>query len=611
MNGLKPRRHWTAPAFRLVAFLCGACVLALLVSGASTSPSPAAKVTLRVGWVESPDGINPFTSMTGSSQELYTLAYDTLTRFDAATLEPRPDLAESWSSSSGGKVWTFHLRKDVDWQDGVAFTADDVKFTYDYIIDNEMGMWTNFTTFIDEVRVVDSHTVRFVCSQPKANILAMPVPILPRHIWQKIDPKKAVVSRSVVSLPSVGTGPFRIVEFRQDKYARLVANDQYWRGRPRVGELIFSVYQNSDTMYQDLLGGYLQAAIELPHATYTRLTKNEDFLAIAANPYRATSTFGFNCYTGSASRGHPVLLDRRFRWALNFAIDKQRIADVAFDGLVEPATSILPARCYPDPDWHWTPSASELTTYDPDKARTLLDQAGYRDTDGDGVREYDGKPITLRLWAINSEASDQTAAKLIAGWLHDIGLKVEFQVLDEGALIARMWNYEGDTFAPDYDMFIWGWGGDIDPTFLLSVYTTGQIENWNDTNWSNADYDNLFLEQQSTLDLEARQKIVWRMQELLYRESPVIFTVDLRMISAYNTKDWAGWVRSPADTGAAIGTQYVIDSYLYVHPTTGATTSVGNARGIVTAAIVAGVVVVVGLVVWTVRSRRGHRVEVG
>ena len=608
MNGRRMRHRCAAGALGLVALLSVASLWLLPRADGSESPTPGGKVTLRVGWTESPDGVNPFTSQTGSSQEIYSLVYDYLTRWDAATLQIRPALATSWSTSQDGRVWTFKLREDVSWHDGQPFTAADVKFTFDYIIDNQMSNWLSYTTFIKNVRVVDSHTVRFECSRPKANMLALPVPILPQHIWQKIDPEKASASRGAAPLPTVGTGAFRVVEYKQDGYARLTANKQYWRGAPHIDELVFNVYQNVDTMYQELLSGALQAAIELPYATYKPLQGNKDFLVVAANPYRASATFGFNCYTGATSSGAPELRDQRFRWALNFAIDKQRIAEVAFNSLAEPASSILPAHYYRDPDWHWEPTASQRADYDPQEAGRLLDEAGYRDTDGDGVREYRGQPIKLRLWSISGAPQDQVTGKLIAGWLRDIGLQIQYEVLDEGALSDRMWNYEGDTFAPDYDMFIWGWGGDIDPNFLLSVYTTGQIEAWNDAAWSNREYDRLFIEQQSELDPAKRQAIIWHMQELMYRQSPVIFTVYQDMVSAYNTREWTGWVRSPAGSGPALGTQYIIDSYLNVRPVAQESGD-GGARGGLIAAVVGGAAVALVLAVWVVR-RRARSVEV-
>jgi ABC-type transport system substrate-binding protein len=155
----------------------------------TTPGATEANTILRVGWTTDPDSLNPFVGIETSSYEIFGLNYDYLTSWDAATLETRPGLAESWTSSEDGKVWTFKLREGVTWHDGEPFTADDVVFTFDYIMDNELGMFLSFTTSIEDVTAVDETTVEFTCSQPKANMLSLVIPILPEHVWSKIDPE--------------------------------------------------------------------------------------------------------------------------------------------------------------------------------------------------------------------------------------------------------------------------------------------------------------------------------------------------------------------------------------------------------------------------------------
>ncbi len=166
-----------------------------------------------------------------------------------------------------------------------------------------------------------------------------------------------------------------------------------------------------------------------------------------------------------------------------------------------------------------------------------------------------------------------------------------------------MWDYEGDAFAPDFDMFLWGWSGDIDPDFLLAAFTTGQIENWSDCNWSSAEYDDLYLQQQRAIDPAERQAIIHDMQELVYRESPEIFFAEPGVLTAWNTQDWEGWVRSPGETGPAIGCQYVLESYIKVQPAATAAADEGSST-LWIAAIVAAAAVVIAIVVVVVRRRR-------
>ena len=134
----------------------------------------------------------------------------------------------------------------------------------------------------------------------------------------------------------------------------------------------------------------------------------------------------------------------------------------------------------------WSPAPEETFGFDLDKAGQMLDAAGYKDADGDGVREHDGKPIELRLWARSDDVASQSTGKLVADWFTDIGLKITLQTLDSGTISDALYNYKGSTYAPDYDIYIWGWGEYVDPDYILNVFTSGQIEGWNDPIWSNA-----------------------------------------------------------------------------------------------------------------------------
>ena len=231
VDGRAGRRAVLAVVCCLLAGLAWGLITAFAASPATT---PAAMTVLRVGWTDDPETLNPFVGQTGTASEIYDLNYDFLTRYDPATLTLKPALATAWSHSRDGKTWTFSLRRGVTWQDGRPFTASDVVFTYDYVIDNDMAAFTSYTTFIKQVVAVNPYTVRFVCSRPKANMLALAVPILPAHIWSHVDPKAAANSYPN-SPPVIGTGPFQVVEYQPDRFVRLVANKRYWRGAPKSG----------------------------------------------------------------------------------------------------------------------------------------------------------------------------------------------------------------------------------------------------------------------------------------------------------------------------------------------------------------------------------------
>ncbi|RPI31026.1 MAG: ABC transporter substrate-binding protein, partial [Actinomycetota bacterium] len=233
---------------------------------------------------------------------------------------------------------------------------------------------------------------------------------------------------------------------------------------------------------------------------------------------------GFNCYDSDDSKGHPALRDPMFRQAFNWAMDLQKGVDLCWLGYTVPGTTIIPPDYYSDPDWHWEPPAEVKYTFDPEIAKQKLDEAGYPDSDGDGWREYEGEPIELGLIARVESAESQQLAKLIAGWFKDVGIKVNVEVMDEGALMDLQYEYTGDTFTPNYDMFLWGWYLDFDPGSMLSYFTADQIENWSDCNWTDPEYEELYKQQAVELDPTKRLEYVHRMQEILYEQTPYIVT---------------------------------------------------------------------------------------
>jgi ABC-type transport system substrate-binding protein len=420
------------------------------ISGAfatSSSPVPSTKVILRVGWTQEPDNLNPFIGYETSAYEVIHLNYDLMVGFKASDLSPAPELATSWTHSSDGKVWTFKIRQGVKWQDGLPFTAKDVAFTYNYIIKNQLSAWASYCTLIKKVTAPDDSTAVFYCSKPKANILATWVPIVPEHIWSKISPGAAENSFANKP-PIIGTGPFQCVEWKHGQYVRMVANKSYWKGAPKIDEVIFQNYQNHDTMAMDLKAGGIQAAWGLPDASFNNVAQTPGLTALAYGG-RYEDELGMNCYDNPDSLGNPVLRDPRFRQALNWAVDASKLVQVAYSGHALPGTSVIPADYYdPALDWHWEPPASLKYTFDLNKARAALDAAGYRDTNADGIRDYQGKPIVLRLFVRNEAVAQQKAAKLIASWFKRVGLEIDYSVMSTGAMSDRIYNMKGNTFAP-------------------------------------------------------------------------------------------------------------------------------------------------------------------
>ena len=616
-------RMWPVVALLALVALGG---LAYGLRGAlasSASPSATAgKIVLHVGWTQDPENLNPFVGYANADYEIWHLNYDMLVGYDT-DFNPKPELAAAdeklndWKHNADGTwSWTVRLRKDVQWQDGKPFSARDVAWTYNYIIDNQMGNMLSYVKGIKHVKVVDPYTVEFICDKYKANIGRLWIPILRADQFAGQNPKNADAFN--MKMPIIGTGPFQTVAWQPGKFTTMEANPNYWRGKPKVDEIIFATYQNADTMVSDLKAGKLQVIDSPPTATFNALKHNSEGWTAVAWYFRTWDYLSFNCWNGPASKGNPALRDVKFRQALNWAIDKPLICQQTYSGLAVPGSTIMPPGIWQPPlDYHYTPTPDIAYGFDIAKANQLLDAAGYRDTNGDGVREgKDGKPISLRLWARQANQATVTTAKLLSAEFKKIGIKTVISIMSDGAMnnaefsvVGGGSNFSFKTYSPDYDMYIWDYSGYNDPGDTLSSFTTPQIYwGYNDCNWSNKQYDALWAEQNVERDPQTRVGMIRDMQKLFYTETPQVCLDYPEDLQIYDSRHWTGWVPVLNGKGGVILNSENIDTYLSVHPVAGSQSSSGGSSAvwIVVGAIAA--LVVIGLGAWLYK-RRGRALE--
>jgi peptide/nickel transport system substrate-binding protein len=583
------------------------------VSAATSSPAPSAgagPVTLRLGWNEGPLNLNPFIGYS-ASYEIWMLNYDVLVGIGSDGLPSRETgLAEDWSLSPDQKTWTFKIRPGVRWQDGQPLTAADVAWTFNTIIKDDLSLAV-YLKGVKKAVAVDDTTLKVVCDEPKANMLTTQVYIyvLPEHIWGKLTADQlANTFRNPV--PIVGSGPFQTVEFKKDDYVKMVRNPTYWGEQPKVDQVIFQYYTNDDTMVQDLKSGAIDGAQVIPPEQFKRL-QDEPGIKTIAYPLYNWEYIDVNCYDSPDSLGNPVLTDPKFRVAMAWAIDREKCASLAWSGYAQAGYGIFPQKGWPaSADPYYQPDAAHTIGFDLAKANQLMDAAGYTDTDGDGIRNdprHGGKDITLRLYARDISPESQVQGKLIAGWLKDIGLDIKLSVVDEGALGDDIWNYKGSTYAPDYDLALWDFMGYLDPGDSAACFTTDQIENYNEMNWSNAEYDKLTAAQYREMHTAKRMELLKQGQAVMYAEQPMIVIDYPSVLQAVDTSRWEGW--QPYVGGSVWDNMIDRQSYLMVHPKSAAVAS-GSGGGSATVWIVVGVVAVAAAVVVVVaRRRRGRALE--
>ena len=589
--------------------------------GGSASPSTGAsaaagKVVYKVGWTRPPDNLNPFIGYAAPAFEIWYLTYDSLVGYDPKTLSPMKGenstgLATDWSVSDDGLTWTFTIRQNAKWDDGVALTAKDIAFTYNYVIQNKLENYTSYTNLIEKATAIDDYTVEFQCSKPKPDMIRSWVPIMPEHVWSKVSPKDATNGKYTNNPPYVGSGPYKAVEWKKNSHVRLVRNPNWWGPKPKIDEIFFMQYTNNDTLLQDLKAGTIDAGVDL---TATQMKQLQE----PARHHR--------------SRRHR----RRLRRSRLQLLQRAQQGSPGAEGLrssgrrsTGPSTATRswtssgegppprgrrssPRTTTTTPTGTGSRPADVKYTYDPAIANQKLDEAGYPDSNGDGVREYKGKPIELGLIARDESVQSQQTGKLMVGWFKDVGITVKLEVMDEATLGDRELNYEGDVFTPDFDMFLWGWYLDYDPGSMLSYLTKGQIENWNETCWWNPEYEKLYVQQGQELDAAKRKPLIDRMQQILYEQTPYIVTDYGPDFEAYNTAKWEGYIQIPYPNGNTLLPPFGNGghaNFLSIGPKTGeATQSSGSSLGLWVAVAVAAVAVAI-VVLLVVLRRRPRAIE--
>jgi peptide/nickel transport system substrate-binding protein len=560
------------------------------------SPSGAQeKVTFTVGMVNDAITFNPMFMIETPEYSTADLIYDTFLGWERDDYATKGNLATGWEQSSDGLTWTFDIRDDATWHDGERLTAGDIAYTFNWIIDEGVGSFIDYLPFTEEITAPDDTTLVWKTTIPtQAPIYPPYIYILPEHVLSQYEDKADF--RTWKGFPdAVGTGPFKMVEWRRGDFWRLEANEDYWQGAPNIDEFVFRVFQNEEAMVQALKQGEIDFADDMSASAFDSASEDPNITANVGNPVYFIQ-MSFNQCTNEVSycrdtgfNHHSVTTDPDFRLAVEYAIDREVLVDRVKLGYATPGVTVIV-----QPKWHHDPP--EVITYNPDEANRILDEAGYIDTDNDGIRETpDGEPLQLRFIVRTENPESITAGEFIVEWLRDVGISLETEAVNDSKL-TDVW------YANDYDMYIWGWGVEPDPNFQLSTYTTSQCGIWSDTCYSNDQYDELFKDQQSAETLEERQQVVGQMQEILYEDRPEIVLWYENYLQAYRSDLWTGFVKQPEPQGAVLF-QYGHYSTLSVRPVSNAAGDEGGGVPVIVWIAVAAVVLVIaGLVI--VRRRR-------
>jgi peptide/nickel transport system substrate-binding protein len=355
----------------------------------------------------------------------------------------------------------------------------------------------------------------------------------------------------------VGTGPYTLsAKWTSGTPLTITRNPAWWGQLPAPATITWIRYDNSDVMGQALRSGELDMIPQVPPTVFDGMTGSDGVKTVAL-PSFSFHHIGFNVSTKPTSKGNPLLKDVTIRQAIQDSVDRNQLVQLCLAGHGTPGDTIIPAGMT---DWHLSIPADQQFNANPDKAKQMLDAAGYTDPNNTGVRSSaDGKPLEFRLIAINTTDVDVCAARLFVDAAAAIGVKLDLTTLDENTLNDTVYN----TDAPNWDLFVWGWdSGALDPSYMLGVPLCSQIGGNNDVFYCSKQYDDQYGQQAVTVDSTARKAITDQMQREFYNDAAYLVMWYQDKLQAYRTDTWSNWAEIPG----GMVFNFTRDNYLHIVP---------------------------------------------
>ncbi|MFZ0627250.1 MAG: ABC transporter substrate-binding protein [Acidimicrobiia bacterium] len=446
-----------------------------------------------------PDRLDPHLTSAYASFQILENVYDTLVQ-PGPDLSMEPALATDWEISDDNLTWTFHLRQGVTFQNGREFTADDVVYSYNRIMDPDTGAANAYRfASVDEVVAVDDSTVEIHLNRPTPNLLVN----IGAFKGMAIVPQEIVDDGSIDTHP-VGTGPFQFVSSSPDQGIVLERNENYWRadeGLPYLDQIRFVQIPDQTTKLTNLESGDVDWVDSVPPQDLESLAAN-DSVVLERVPGGDYHYFALN-------EARPPFDNPDVRRAIAMAIDRSEITEAAQFGAATPNQTAIPEGNF------WYHDYAPFTPGDTDGAQTLLDQAGVSD-------------LTIEFLVTSDFPETVTQAQVIASELEPLGITVEISDVDFGTWLAR----EGDG---DFDAFMLSWIGNIDPDdfYYAQHHTDG---GFNFQGYSNSEVDRLLDEARVETDQDARKVLYDQAAEIIVDEASYIYLYNPENINAWGTQ---------------------------------------------------------------------------
>jgi peptide/nickel transport system substrate-binding protein len=501
-----------------------------------TAPPPAEEstepVVMRFGWKDEPDCMaNIYTC--GTIYFLSEILWEGINGLGPnCSLIPR--LAKSVDLTNDGKTFTFHLNEGIMWSDGERFTTEDMKQHWDWITTKTIGDWYWITSKAESWKDIDEFTFELTLSQPDSSFLNG------YTIWNWVLPPQVYGDFTEDDIWTyttdnpVTTGPYQLTEWERGSYMIFDALPDYHLGKPPIDRIVVQFFANEDAMVNALLSGDIDVIPgDLSPQYYDTLAADPN-ITIYQQPPGRILYLDFNLREEvEGFDKHPAILDPVVREAIDYALNKQQIIDVALfgHGYLCPTAS----TCGPLTEWPAIDPGLQVFPQDFEKANQLLDDAGYIDTDDDGVREApDGRPMAWSLYFDVDTPPSQPTAALIKEWAAEIGIAIEPEAMEGATLINRQ------VFTGEYEMALRSWVNEYDPGVLGDLFSCDAGMPF--TGYCSERFDDALHKAQLSYGDERRGHVD-EMDLILQEERPYIHLAGIGSLGGYHSEK----LEMPAD----------------------------------------------------------------
>jgi peptide/nickel transport system substrate-binding protein len=445
----------------------------------------------------------PILASDSASGDVCGLLYNGLVKYDK-DINLTGDLAESWEIKDEGLTIIFHLRKNVFWQDAAPFSAKDVEFTYQKLIDpNVRTPYSGDFSKVKSLEVLDDYTIKISYQEPfSPGLSSWGMGIMPKHLLENADLNTTALSRD-----PVGTGPYKFKSWRSQEKIELVSYKNYFEKEPYISRYIFRVIPDEATLFLELRAKGIDSSGLTP-LQYKKQTDSPFF----RDNYRKFRLESFSYAYLGYNLQNPLFKDKRVRRALNYAVNKDEIIQGVLMGLGRVSTGPFVPE-----SWAYN---KEITPqeFSPEKAKKLLEECGWLDHNRDGIIDKDGIPFEFTILTNQGNLERQRAAEIIQARLKDTGVKVKIKVIEWSVFLSNFIDKRR------FDAVLLGWSLGREPD-NYDIWHSSKIKEgeFNFVGYANLEVDRLLDEARKTFNQDTRKELYHQVHKILYDEQPYMF----------------------------------------------------------------------------------------